>query len=278
MTIRDLLETVESEGREDALGSVHPALQKLTLDTHRLVNGGADGLPALSDGFDSRAELIRWEQQLAVRSLGQVPMFVFHGIASQLASGRDRPLVEALVADSTLPDGASAEWRNRVRKKAVLPAFNRAYRELRKQATQYGTRSDEGDDHQPLTQRYIAMRPALDELNEWQRNALVPVLDPDGFEDADAILNWLPVVVNATHGEPIELPDEETVPPAEFVDRLHDRDPWTELLTDPERRRVREAFAARFLIPSFNAGARQLAPIASEVPQTDTENRKSRSL
>jgi hypothetical protein len=276
--IREVLGDVE-QGRDDALGSVRPALQKLSLDAHDLIHGSAEkDVPGLKGGFSDRAELIQWEQQLAIRSLGEVPMFLYQGIASQLASANERPIAQALIAGSGMNTRTAEHWRTRVRERVVLPAFDRAFRQLRTSATEYATGADEDDAHQPLKQRYIAMRPGLDELNKWQRSALDPVLSEDGFEDGDAILDWLPIVVNATHGEEIRLPDDETIAVSEFVARVHDRDPWRELMTDPERQRIREVWAARFLIPTFNAGVRELLGTSGEVAQIESENRRRKKI
>lgn len=269
--IREVLEGVEGNG-DDALGSVRPSLQRLSLDAHDLIHGNPrKDVPGLEGGFKSRAELIRWEQQLAVRSLGEVPMVIYQGLASQLASPRDRPLVQALVAGSGMDPKTARHWRTRVRERVVLPAFDRAFRQLRKDATEYTEGAADDDEHHPLKQRYIAMRPSLDELNKWQTSALDAVLD-GGLEDRTAILDWMPVLENATHGEPIQLPDGETIPVSEFVARVHDRDPWAEMLIEPERRRVRETWVARFIVPSMNAGVRQLLGTSGEVPDNTTES------
>lgn len=267
--IRGVLEDVEgADGNRDAaLGSVRPSLQRLTLDAHDLIHGNPKrDVPGLEDGFVDRAELLRWEQQLAVRSLGEVPMFIYQGIASQLSSSNDRPLTKALLNDPEMSSTTAVHWRTRVRERVVLPAFDRAFRQLRKSATEYVEGADQDDAHHPLKQRYIAMRPSLDELNKWQTHALDEVLNEgDGLEDRGAILDWTSVIINATHGEPIQLRDGETIPVSAFLARIHDRDPWAELLTEPDRQRVRETWVARFLIPSFNAGVRELLGTSGEV-------------
>lgn len=279
MIERFLKELHTDESDPEGFGTYRPALRRLTLDAHDLIYGG-DDVPGLKGGFDTRTTLIHWEQRLSVRTLGEVPQFVYQGIASQLASPGDRPLVEALLDDESAP--RSVEARTRMRRRVVIPAFNRAFRRLRIDATEYlnemdaktGTESksmtQEKATRNPAKQSNIAMRPSLEELDTAQQFVLDQLL-PHGLDSRDEILEWGDVLVNATHGEPIYLPTGETIDVGAFVERHHDRGPYTELLTDPGLRRPREAWVARFLIPTFNAAVREILPTSGELPDGETE-------
>lgn len=267
--LEDAIDGTGIEG-DDALQSYRPALQRLTLDAAALIEGSGDYTgPYLQGGLGSRENLVKWEQRLAVRTLGEVPMFIYQGIATQLVGPRDRPFIRVLTGAA--PDNAAEHWRDRVRTRVVHRSFDRAFRKLRSSATEYTEEVDEGDEHNPREQRFIAMRPALDELDQWQETALDAVLG-QGFEDRTDILDWMPVLENATHGEPIMLPNGSTMPVAEFVDRWHDRDPFARMLTEAEQRRNREAFAARFLIPTFNAGVREFLASTKEIADAADTN------
>lgn len=261
------------------LETYRPALRRLTIDANDLVN--SDVHPSLSGGFDSRTDLIHWLQRLATRSLGEVPQVVFYGMAEQLANPDDTPLVLALLDDPSMDADTCEHWRKRVQRRVVFDAFDRAYRRLRVDATEYLNEADVGgpggrgeapdrDAHDPMDQPNIAMRPSVEELDSAQRFILSELL-PDGLNDTDEILDWGNVLVNATHGEPIHLPDETDVPVATFVDRLYERNPFAEMMVDPRRVRVREDIAAKFLLPTFNLAVRKILPTSGELPAGEKE-------
>lgn len=278
MIERFLKELHTDEDDLEGFGTYRPALRRLTLDADDLVRGG-DDVPGLEGGFNSRTELVHWEQRLSVRTLGEVPQFIYQGIATQLASADRRPLVEALL-DGDSP--SSKETRVRMRRRVVIPAFNRAFRRLRIDATEYLNETDAASGEKsesksqgkatrnPEKQSNVAMRPSLEELDTAQQFVLNRLL-PDGLDNRDDILEWGNVVVNATHGEPIYLPNGETISVGPFIERHHDRVPYVELLTDPRLRRPRQAWAARFLIPTFNAAVREILPTSGELPDGKTE-------
>jgi hypothetical protein len=267
--IRTVLEDMNESGMgPTGDGTYRPALRRLTIDLSDLVEGNADkDVPGLKHGFADRNELVRWEQCLCVRSLGNVPQYVYQGLASQMASPKERPVIQALIDADEMPDATAKDERQRFRKRVVMRAFDRAFRRLRLGAKEYIDDADDGDEHDPQTQKHIAMRPSLDELDSWQRVALDQVLE--GFDSRDEILDWASVLENATHGEPIEIPDpnEDAVPVSKFVAGVHERDPFAEMMMNSKYRRVRGIWAARFLIPSFNAGVRDIFPASGELPK-----------
>ena len=74
-------------------GSYRPALVKLVKDIQ-------ESEQALLRGFDSRRAVLLWTQQLAVRTLGEMPQDWFHQMARQFrgvpSSAYERTLVSAL--------------------------------------------------------------------------------------------------------------------------------------------------------------------------------------
>jgi len=146
---------------------------------------------------------------------------------------------------------------------------HRALRELRDDAGEYldkdASRSSSESTHDPSLQRYIAMRPALDELERYQQTALEDLLD--GLEDRGAILEWGDDLELATHGELSES----------FVERCYRERATASLLTseEPEQTRARELFAAYYLIPVYNRGVRDLANRAGEQPDDERQDRET---
>lgn len=253
--------------------SRRPALVRLCLDVEELVD-------ELMAGFESREEILLWARRSIPRTLGEVETAFYRSLAEQFrAAGRrgprrdldvdrERTLVSALLDGSSrmreLPPDAVGDLRRDVATSAIDPAFRRAFRQLRKSATEYvdAEESDESD-HDPARQRYIAMRPALDELDGYQGRATRAVLD--GLEDVDQVRRWSTLVELATHGE---IDDE-------VLRRSCREESTIELLTSGGgtvgQKRGRELFAAYYLLPAFNRGVRDLRDRAKEEPDADRE-------
>jgi len=95
-------------------------------------------------------------------------------------------LLDGSSRDRELDPDAVGDLRRDVATEVIDPAFRRAFRQLRKSATEYVDDESSSDtEHNPAKQRYIAMRPALDELDGYQERAVDAVVD--GLEDADAV-------------------------------------------------------------------------------------------
>lgn len=227
-----------------------PALVKLSDDIEGLRE-------ELITGFDSRREILEWLQRLVVRTLGELPSKWVDKFADEFkgvpAEREERTLLAALLTRSNrvrdIDDEVAKDLRERLYALYVRPAFHRAFRELRGDATEY--LDDDGTDsqHAAPRQRWIAMRPALDELERYQERALGDLLD--GFDDKSAILDWGVDLELATHGEI----------PGEFVSRCYREESTMRMLTGstPETARGRELFAAKYVVPAYNRGVRQLS-------------------
>jgi hypothetical protein len=251
-----------------AEGSYRPALVKLVEDVR-------DSERQLLSGFSSRRAILLWTQELAVRTLGEMPQDWFYQIARQFrgvpASAHERTLVSALLRPQyrtrDLAEAQAREFRRQLSARTIRPAAHRAFRELRADAGEYVDDGSE-DQHAPGKQQYVAMRPAIHELHENQQRTLKRALD--GFEDRESILGWGHDLELATHGE-----IDET-----FVTRCYGERSTRRLLTsdDSGDRRGRELFAAHYLIPVFNRGVRDLAGRAKEQADEQREERQTPKL
>ena len=248
--------------------SRRPALLKLSQDL--------DGLrEELLAGFGGRRAVLDWAQRLSVRTLGELPDRWFEEIGTQFRGlpddERERTLLAALLADEVrrreIASEDARELRERLYALTIRPAYHRAYRQLRADAGEYLDDDDSESQHTAARQRWIAMRPALDELERYQQRALDELLGPvddprdqGGLADRTAILDWGQTLEHATHGEL----------PKEFVARCYREESTARLLTDlesPAAARARELFAAVHLLPVTNRGVRDLAGRTSEHPE-----------
>lgn len=245
--------------------SRRPALVKLTEDIR--------GLEAeLFAGFGSRREILEWSQRLAVRTLGELPQQWFKEMARQFRgvpkSAEERVLLSALLQEDArtrdLDESKCRELRRQLSANNIRPAAHRAFRNLRKDAGEYVDNDDSaGTQHNPERQRYVAMRPSIDELERDQQQALRDLLG--GFDNREEILSWGHDLELATHGEIGEM----------FVTNCYQEKPTRRMLTSerPSDARGRELFAAHYVLPVFNRGIRDLAGRAKELP--DAEHEKS---
>ena len=255
------------EPAADLDGSVpdsrRPALRRLTLDVEELVS-------SLERGFDGRAGILRWARSSITRTLGEIATDWYRELGSQFRGVPDRAgervLLEGMLIDSErthdLDDEAVDELRRRIAVEVIEPAYHAAYRSLRADATEYVDDDNSADsDTNPAKQSFIAMRPYLDEIDEYQEIAVAALLA--GLDDAGEIRRWVAILEHGTHGE---LPDR-------FASRcLREPSTRTLLLEDdptPAQQRARELFAAFHLLPRFNAGVRDLRGRSKEEVSPD---------
>ena len=236
-----------------------PALVKLSDDLEGLRE-------ELMLGFKSRREVLEWLQRLVVRTLGELPSEWIEKFAQEFKGvpedERERTLLSAMLTGSNrtrdMRDAVAKDVRERLYALYIRPAYHRAFRQLRADATEY--LDDDGDDsqHAAARQRWIAMRPALDELEHYQERALGDLLD--GLEDKTAVLDWGVDLELATHGEL----------PGEFVARCYREESTMRMLTGttPETARGRELFAATYIVPAYNRGVRELSGRTGEQPDS----------
>lgn len=249
---------------EDELKSRRPSLVKLTDDKGEIRD-------ALLQGFDSREAILFWLQKVCVRTLGEIPDRFVEAFSREFKPRRTDGQMPTLMAALHTPyarnrddidDEAARELRRRLATEYIEPASVRAFNRLRERATEYVGESDDETDYDPQKQRYIAMRPVLDELEQTQQDCLQQLLD--GFDDKDELVRWFDVLQLATHGEV----------DSEFLTRCYkEKSTRKMLLGDEEKhKRAREVFAAEYILPLFNAGVRDLSGRATEQPDADSDD------
>ena len=247
---------------------IHEALATAGVETHtrpataKLGHDQADLLVDLLAGFSSRQEILEWQQQLVIQTVGQLEDEWYTRTAA------DAPTVSALLGEpwgpcDTMPPELAVEIRRGMVAKDLLPAFHAAHEVARWAAVERVDHLDDnadGDDPDPIdpqAQEYPLMRPAFGEIAGQQASALEALLD--GFESAEGLLAWTLRVVGASYAQ-IE---RETVTRPYFEKTLRRRLVGTE--PDPRDQFVRESWAAEFLLPAFNRAADALGQRAQEV-------------
>lgn len=243
----------------DATEFVRPSLVRLKLDLEQLE-------AELYDGFRRRRDVLEWMQRLCVRTLGRTRQEFIEGLGRQFRGRfddrRERVLLSAMLVpaarDRDLDAEVVDELRERLAATVIAPAYHRALRHLRKDAGEYIDSAEEANTsgHDPQVQRFIAMRPAVDELDDNQSAVLEDVLD--GFDQPRDILEWGRDLELATHGEVSE----------DLVRRCYIEQSTRRMLLSRARadQRARELFAATYVVPAFNRGVRDLVGRAGEQP------------
>jgi len=253
-----------------------PALVTLSEDVRERVD-------ELRTGLASERRVLEWVQEMTIRTLGRMDERVYWDLARQFR-GEQGVLLGALLRPderrrplTTPRDDESRQERaeraeavaTRLREKFVAhyvaPAHRDAFRELRSDATEYADGAGDGDSHNPKRQRFVAMRPALSELDDWQGRALDSLLE--GFDDRGDLLDWGTDVLQATHGELDK----------EWITRVYDEESTVAVMVGNTRAdaRARQLFAAHHVLPYFRAGVRVLSGRAGEVADEGTTEREA---
>ncbi|ELZ23489.1 hypothetical protein C475_14488 [Halosimplex carlsbadense 2-9-1] len=242
-----------------------PALVTLSEDVRERVD-------ELLDGLDSEGRALEWLQEVTIRTLGTIDQRVYRDFARQFR-GQQGVLLAAMLEPSArrgrmraLDDEVAERTRENLVAHYVTPAHRKAFRRLRRDATDYADAAGDGDAHNPKRQRFVAMRPELSELEQWQERALDSLLE--GFEDRAELLDWGHDLLLATHGELDE----------EWVTRVYDEESTASVMTGetPEDKRARRLFAAHHLLPYYRAGVRVLSGRASEVADEGTQRTEAK--
>lgn len=253
-----------SEHHPDAVGDrpepFRPALVTLSDDVR-------DRVDELRSGLSSEDRVLSWVQELTIRTLGNLDAVVYRDLARQFR-GPQGVLLASLVRPHArrgrmegLGDDTAQAVRERFLAHYVFPAHQQAFRELRTDATEYVDAGDDGDAHEPHRQTFIAMRPALSELEQWQERSLSRLLD--GFDERGDILDWSPDLVLATHGELSK----------DWVTRVYSEESAVAVLLgdSEEDARARRLMAAHHILPRFRDGVRVLAGRAGELADAEKE-------
>jgi len=253
---------------EDLREEIHDALETAGVDTPtrpataKLTHDQADLLVDVLAGFDSRGEILEWQQELVIQTVGQLEDEWYTRTAA------DAPTVSALLGRpwgpcETMPPELATEIRRGIVAKDLLPAFHAAHEVARWAAVERvdhlddNADGDEPEEIDPQAQQYPLMRPAFGEIAGQQESALEALLE--GFTSAEDLLAWTLRVVGASYAQI----DRETVTAPYFEQplrrRLVGREP------DERDKFVRESWAAEYLLPAFNRAADALGQRAQEV-------------
>jgi len=255
----------DTDTEREIASTSRPALSKLEADHDDLVS-------RLRDGFESSEDLLFWLQEVSVATLGCFPdedltdAFVESNSKACLIVGPDR---HNTLLDEPTDLGAAKRFRLGFEETFLLPAFRQSYRKLRKNANEYVRPED-----RPVTRATdpVALRPALEELHERQRETIEDVLG--GFEDEEELLDWVRGLIGASYGQI----DRDVITGLRMSDRVSRdnllSDPSMEYSLDGERGSewFRKSLVAVQLLPAFNAGVRKLVDRAGEDSAEEEED------
>lgn len=236
---------------DDELRPTRPALANLNEQQLEALREFRD------EGVEHRPALLRWLLRLQFRTLGRLPDFWYHHVATDptalacVLTGPNRGAYGVRDGTDVTPSEAWAA-RRRLVAKYLRPACRDAFRALRPKATEY--LDDEKD---PDKMAALAMRPALDEHYQRTEHALDQF--HRGFDSEDDLDEWLHELDLATFGaiKAVESDFDYVLLTDESAPDLY--------LSDAERYvEARESIMARYLLPATNVAVRELAERAGE--------------
>lgn len=221
-----------------------PALSALTEQQTEVVR-------SFLDGFETRADAIRWAQRASIYTLGELDASTF---ASSLGSRLDlAALCTDFRRDADLDAKTAKRIRTAVASSEIVPPSVAAARRMRAMAAHHPADADGPDG---TGQAHPGMRPLLTEIHERQRWALDALLS--GFDSEDEFIRWSAYVAEASH---VEI-DEG------LAERILSDEPASLTLlmeSSPTARVFREDVAINRLLDAFGAGASEAVGSASEM-------------
>lgn len=247
------------EYEADYIESVRPALTNLSQEQQAALDDFRD------NGLLDRPALLQWLLKLQYRTLGRLPDYWFTHVSTDpsalavVLTGPHRGEYGAKKETRITPEEA---WQMRRKLVAVYlrPAARDAFRELRTKAVEY----TDGNRPDPEKMAAFAMRPALEEHYQRQREALRAFTE--GFDSELALDRWCHELDLATFGAIKRIEPR--------FDALIQNEPLApDLYLSDESRYVntREAIAARFLLPATNVAVRQVALTSGEASNEKRE-------
>lgn len=215
-----------------------------------------DVVESFVDGFEDRANVIRWAQKAAIYTLGEFDVAHF---AESLYSRSDLALLcgsEFAPEDREVSPAKARAGRRSVAAGNLVPACKDAANRMRYIAA---TQTKNPDSPDAEGQKHPGMRPLLSELHARQRWTVNVLLE--GFEDDAAFLRWAQYATEASYVEVDgELAGRVLADEPRAMDYLTTRD-------DATARVFRENVAIDELLDAFAAGASEAAGNATEVSE-----------
>lgn len=216
----------------------------------------------LRAGFRSRQAILLWQHRCGALTIGRIRDGWYRSILNQrwdtAALLADHAARDRLCSDPP-PNRLARKYRYDIIQNDLIPGFQEALSVARKLAIDYS----ETGDHAPVPerQRYIFMRPQLDDLYESQRDVLLWALgwteeveDRDPITGREDLIEWADATIYATNGliEP-GFAARVATPASEWWGPLmRSRGPTLELLL------------ASQVLPEFNRALRDAAERAKE--------------
>lgn len=220
----------------------------------------------LMAGFEHRQDILLWQHRAGALTIGQIAdgwyteTIADRWLCAALLKDQDKRAAMC-EADTAPSDRLAKGCRLNIVKDELIPAFQQALTVARELASDY---ADAGD-RAPVAdrQRYIFMRPQLDDLYRNQREVLLSALGAGGEEGPDPVttregaIDWADSAIYATTG----------FLPGEFAQQVaHPASEWWGALTE-SRGPYLELLLAQQVLPAMNRALRDTAKRASESPQ-----------
>lgn len=226
---------------------------------------------ALRGGFSGRKAIFLWQHRAGALTIGRIHDGWYSSILSQrwdTAALLDDPELRESMCSNPPTDRTARKYRYDIIQNDLIPGFQKALSVARKLAVDYS----EAEDRAPVAdrQRYIFMRPQLDDLYETQREVLLWALGRTaGLEDRqpitgrEGLIEWADETIYATNGliEP-GFAARVATPASEWWGPLtRSRGPTLELLL------------ANRVLPEFNRAIRDAADRAKEAAAEESGDR-----
>lgn len=247
----------------DRREAVRPAVDELAADQDELFE-------ELERGFDDRRDLVLWLHKASARTLGRIPD---EWPQQLLASRYQTAGIMGIEQHRHAPDSGLASFeRDLVRDDILLEACTSSMRFISQRSTQYADGSTGGESKNNREfgpQRWLAMRPSLDELVTRQRRALKRVLGrdesrPNGLEGHEDISRWVRSVQRASRGLDGGISRDAIWSPW-----------WRQTLTDDPRHPDLHLLLADEVLSVFNAAIREEASQADEAPDEEKQQQSA---
>jgi hypothetical protein len=228
--------------------TTRPALDVLDRDQDRLLYEGdkrrTPPIQPLSDGFNDVFLALSWYQAAGIRTLGHV--------AKVIEPSQMMPTAGLLQRLLTVDDDKRSVYVRRRLVEALDDACSLAYQQFRSRASERVENAD-GDDEwnsvDPDQETNPLMRPAFHQLDRAQAAALMDLWT--GFDDREALGQWVRNLSSPTRGEK----------PQGLIDEIVQSPPLLDALTDQEQpaaKVTRYRFAVHVVIPPFFKAAQTL--------------------